>query len=94
MTKVVYTATNKETKQVYVGITSSSIEDRKKDHIEKSKSGKKGKFYEAIGTYSPNAFIWTEIDTASTTDELAKKEKYYIFKYNSSLVNWRRTQTS
>jgi hypothetical protein len=83
MTKVVYTVTNKETKQVYVGITSSSIEDRKKDHLEKSKSGKKGKFYEAIGTYSPSAFIWTEIDVANCTDELARKEKEYILKYNS-----------
>jgi group I intron endonuclease len=83
MTKVVYTVTNKVTKQVYVGITSSSIEDRKKDHLEKSKSGKKGKFYEAIGTYSPSAFIWTEIDVANCTDELARKEKEYILKYNS-----------
>ena len=83
MTKVVYTVTNKETKQVYVGITSSSIEDRKKDQIGKSKLGKKGKFYEAIGTYSPSAFIWEQIDTASSNDELAKKEKEYVLEYNS-----------
>ena len=56
---------------------------RKKDHYKKSASGKETKFYKAIGTYSPNAFKWEQVDTASGNNELAKKEKEYIFEYNS-----------
>ena len=35
---IVYTVTNKKTKEVvYIGITKKSVESRKKDHIKKSK---------------------------------------------------------
>lgn len=83
MTRIVYKVTNKETDEVYVGITTKSIEERKKDHYKKSASGKETKFYKAIGTYSPSAFKWEQVDTASNNDELAKKEKEYIIEYNS-----------
>ena len=80
---IVYKVTNNETKQVYVGITTKSIEDRKRDHLQKSKKGIGHLFQNAIATYGEEAFKWEQIDTASTTDELAKKEKEYILKYNS-----------
>ena len=83
---IIYTVTNKETKMVYVGLTTKSPETRKKDHIKKSKKSKKGKSYafqQAIATYGPDAFKWEQIDTATTTDELAEKEKAYILKHNS-----------
>ena len=68
---------------VYVGITTDSVESRKRDHLERVVRGEVGKFHEAIETYSPSAFTWTQIDTASNVDELAKKEKEYVLKYNS-----------
>ena len=80
---IIYTVTNKETKMVYVGLTTKSLEVRKKDHIKKSKKGKSYAFQQAIATYGPEAFKWEQIDTARTTDELAQKEKEYILKYNS-----------
>jgi group I intron endonuclease len=80
---IIYTVTNKETKMVYVGLTTKSLETRKKDHIKKSKKGKSYPFQYAIATYGPEAFKWEQIDTARTTDELAQKEKEYILKYNS-----------
>ncbi|WP_240628383.1 GIY-YIG nuclease family protein [Tenacibaculum singaporense] len=83
MTKIVYKVTNKETDEVYIGVTTKSVEERKKDHYQKSSIKQQRKFYKAIGTYSPDAFTWEQIDTASTNDELAKKEKNYILKYNS-----------
>jgi group I intron endonuclease len=81
--RLVYKVTNKETKEVYVGITTKSIEDRKKDHLKKSKKGKTYAFQHAIATYGSEAFKWEQIDTALTKDDLAQKEKDYILEYNS-----------
>ena len=80
---IIYTVTNKETKMVYVGLTTKSLEVRKKDHNKKSKKGKSYAFQQAIATYGPEAFRWEQVDTANTIDELAEKEKAYILKYNS-----------
>ena len=80
---IIYTVTNKETKMVYVGLTTKSLEVRKKDHNKKSKKGKSYAFQNAIATYGPEAFKWEKVDTATTIDELAEKEKAYILKYNS-----------
>ena len=80
---IIYTVTNKETKMVYVGLTTKSLEVRKKDHNKKSKKGKSYAFQQAIATYGPEAFKWEKVDTATTIDELAEKEKAYILKHNS-----------
>jgi group I intron endonuclease len=80
---IIYKVTNKETEEVYIGITTKSIDDRKKDHLKKSKKGKSYAFQNAIATYGADAFKWEQIDTAITTNELAKKEKEYILEYNS-----------
>ena len=80
---IIYKVTNKETEEVYVGVTTKSIDDRKKDHLKKSKKGKSYAFQNAIATYGADAFKWEQIDTAVSTNELAKKEKEYILEYNS-----------
>jgi group I intron endonuclease len=83
MNRIVYKVTNKNTEEVYVGVTTKSIEDRKRDHLKKSKKGKSYAFQNAIATYGVDAFKWEQIDTATTTNELAQKEKEYILEYNS-----------
>lgn len=80
---IIYKVTNKKTEEVYVGVTTKSIEDRKRDHLKKSKKGKSYAFQNAISTYGSDAFKWEQVDTAVTKDELAKKEKEYILVYNS-----------
>lgn len=80
---IVYKATNRFTNDVYIGATTQSIEDRKNDHICKSNNNKGHKFHQAISTFGPDAFDWVQIDTASTLDELAKKEVKYIEEYSS-----------
>lgn len=75
---IVYTVTNKETKEVYVGITTKSIKARKKDHFQKTFSGKKSKFYDSIATYGIDAFKWESNNTFYNIDELAQKEKELI----------------
>ena len=83
---IIYKAVNTITDEVYIGASSKSIEKRKQDHLQKAKNKVGSYFQEAIGTYSPEAFTWEVIDTASTNDELAQKEIKYILE-NDSLEN-------
>ncbi|MFE8423764.1 NUMOD1 domain-containing DNA-binding protein [Tenacibaculum sp. ZH5_bin.1] len=83
MKGIIYKVTNKENDMVYIGATTKTIEERKKDHVQKSSTGKKAKFYNAIFTYGAKAFTWEQIDTAKNSNELAQKEKNYILEYNS-----------
>lgn len=82
-TGVIYTVTNKESGQVYVGVTTTSIGERKNDHLQKANKGTGHFFQNALATLGPEAFEWKQVDTASSVDELARKEKEYIKKYNS-----------
>jgi len=79
----IYKVTNNNTGEIYIGATTTSFEERKKDHIRKSVSGLGHDFQNAITTYGLNSFTWEQIDTAFNIDELAKKEIEYIQKFNS-----------
>lgn len=80
---IVYKVTHKESGKIYVGITTKSIEERKKDHSQKAKRGTGHFFQEAIATYGPCEFIWEQVDTASSIEELARKEREYVQKHDS-----------
>lgn len=83
MCNIIYKATNTLTNEIYIGVTTKSIEERKLDHIQKSDKKVGSYFQEAILTYGIESFIWEQIDTASSNDELAKKEVEYILQYNT-----------
>jgi len=80
---IIYKAENIHNGKVYIGATSKNLEARKKDHLKKSKKGKCYAFQNAISTYGAEAFTWSQMETASSTDELAKMEKSYVLEYNS-----------
>lgn len=80
---IIYSVENEITGEFYIGATTYSIEDRKADHIRRADKESKSYFHESIATYGTEAFIWNEIDTANSIDELAQKEKKYIESYNS-----------
>lgn len=81
---VIYKAVNTINDMVYIGATTRNLEDRIADHTQKANDHSGHFFQEAIGTYGPEAFTWEQIDTASSTDELAAKEIKYILAYNSN----------
>lgn len=87
--KIIYKVINNITNQIYIGATTKSIEERKQDHFQKTLSGSELKFHSAINTYGTNSFVWEQIDTAESIDELAKKEIQYIeeFETNSKGYN-------
>ncbi|MCC8361011.1 NUMOD1 domain-containing DNA-binding protein [Salinimicrobium sediminilitoris] len=82
MKKIIYRVTHKETGEVYIG-TTQDLDKRRRDHIQKSKSGKGYRFQEAIATHGPDAFEWEQIDSATSPNDAAEKERTYILYYDS-----------
>lgn len=80
---IIYKVTNIITEEKYIGATTKSIDERQQDHFQKSETNNCFKFQNAISTYGKDAFVWEQIDTASSIDELAKKEVQYIQHYNA-----------
>lgn len=80
---IVYKAENTVTGEVYIGATSKSLIERKNDHLQKSSKGSDGFFHQVIRTYGSDSFVWTEVDSASSINELAEKETEYIYMYDS-----------
>ncbi len=75
---VIYTVTHKESGKTYVGATTKSMQARKADHLIKVQRNVKSPFYDAIATYGADAFEWQQVDTASSMNELARKERQFI----------------
>tara|TARA_R100001377_G_scaffold73870_1_gene50031 strand:- start:127 stop:789 length:663 start_codon:yes stop_codon:yes gene_type:complete len=80
---LIYKAFNQKTGQMYIGATTDSLHQRKLDHTERATRGESNKFHDAISTYGSEFFLWEQLDTANSLDELAKKEQSYIIKYRT-----------
>lgn len=80
---IIYKVENTVNGWVYIGSTTTSIEDRMIDHLRKAENNNGHYFHQEITTYGPESFVWQQIDTASNSDELAQMEKKYIEEYNS-----------
>ncbi len=81
---IIYKAVNLVTNEVYIGATTKTLLERQNDHIQKANNNNKYRFHEAISTYGVDSFIWEQIDTATSIDELANKEMKYVAEYNSN----------
>ena len=72
----------------YIGLTTTSLEQRTKGHRSCAKSGDTKVLYKAIRKYDMvDIFELIEIDTADTIEELCEKEILYIQEYNSYYLN-------
>lgn len=68
----------------YIGLTITSLEQRKGEHNSCAKRGDNKCLYNAIRKYNMvDSFELIEIDTADTVEELREKEISYIISYNS-----------
>lgn len=80
----IYKITNTVNNKIYVGKTTQTIEQRFKEHKKNVKADtKQSKLYSAMKHYGVNNFIIEELDTATSTEELNEKEKYWIKELNS-----------
>lgn len=78
----IYKITNNINKKVYIGKTSSSIEERFNQHIEDSKRSRceKRALYDAMLKYGYNHFSISLLETVETEEEACKQEQYWIEK--------------
>ena len=72
----------------YIGLTTTSLEKRTKEHKYCAKSGDTKCIYNALRKYDMvDTLELIEIDTADTLEELCEKEIGYIINYNSYYMN-------
>ena len=72
----------------YIGLTTTSLEQRTKEHKICANNGDKRFLYNALRKYNMiDTFQLIEIDTADTIEHLCEKEKGYIVEYNSYYMN-------
>jgi hypothetical protein len=73
--------------KTYIGLTTSSVEKRQKEHKFCAKKGDTRCLYNALRKYDMiDTFELIQIDTADTIDELCEKEIKYIEQYNSYYI--------
>ena len=72
----------------YIGLTTTSLEQRTKEHKKSAKNGDTKCLYNALRKYDMvDTLELIEIDTADTEEELCEKEIGYIVEYNSYYMN-------
>jgi len=72
----------------YIGLTTTSLEQRRKEHKRCAKNGDSRCLYNALRKYDMvDTFELVEIDTSDTLEELCEKEIGYIIEYNSYYIN-------
>ena len=79
---IVYRAKNKINNKSYIGITTKTLEHRKRTH-EKAVKYVNRKFYNALSKYGFDNFEWSVLEECNSITELENKEVYYIEKYDS-----------
>ena len=86
---IIYKATNILNQKIYVGQTIHTLEKRKSQHerAHRYSHSKNFIFSRAIKKYGKENFTWEIIDSATSIDELNKKEIFWIEKLNSLAEN-------
>jgi len=84
---LVYKITNKKNGMLYIGVTTKSIEQRWKMHLNWAKSAKPYKLHEAINFFGVDNFIIEQIDIAEDFEKLKGLEKQYIKNLNCKYPN-------
>ena len=83
---IIYKATNIINQKIYIGQTTTSLNERIYFHIYRAEHSLEithTHFINAIRKYGKDAFIWEKIDEANTREELDQKEIYWIQYYDS-----------
>lgn len=81
---IIYKATNKINEKIYVGQTTRTLKERRKEHEQSAIGGyTEMVFGRALRKYGIENFEWEIIDTAETIEELNEKEIYWIDKLES-----------
>lgn len=80
---LIYKITNDVNNKIYIGQTTHSLENRIKQHYNSYVSGVNTHLYNAMRKYGWDKFHFTQIDSASSQEELDRLEDMYIVQYDS-----------
>lgn len=81
---IIYIAKNKTNGKIYIGQTVKGLHSRKLFHKYGSRVPENQTHIgHAILKYGIEGFEWTELDTASSREELNEKERFWIIRYDS-----------
>jgi group I intron endonuclease len=80
---IIYTATNKINRLIYVGKTSQTLKARIKDHRTCIAKGNRQYFINALRKYGIEGFLWKIVCNVSLASLLSEKEIYWIAKLNT-----------
>lgn len=90
---LIYRAFCTVTRKSYIGLTQTTLETRRKGHINNALVKKlNSHFYRAIRKYGTSAFKWSILEEdIETLEELKQKEIYWIAKYDSYKNGYNQT---
>ncbi len=80
---IIYRASNKANGKVYIGQTTLSLRKRMQTHMSAQKA-RDTYFKSSLKKYGIDGFVWEEIDSADTQEELNRKECYWIQFHDST----------
>ncbi|MGL4654523.1 MAG: GIY-YIG nuclease family protein [Sarcina sp.] len=80
---IIYKITCVVNGKIYIGQTTESLKQRFGRHMGYQKFEHDTKFYRAVNKYGSSNFIITQIDTASSQEELDEKEFFWINEFDS-----------
>lgn len=81
---LIYKAVNKFNQKCYIGLTTSSLNKRKIEHLSESlRKEDNYKFYNAIRKYGFDSFVWEIIEDNIPVELLCEREIYWITFYDT-----------
>lgn len=78
---IIYIAENVKNGKIYIGQTTKTLAQRRKQHVWLSESGSQTYFHKALRKYGPSSFEWFVIYTTSSLKRLNELEMYTIREY-------------
>ena len=80
---ICYTATHNDSGHIYIGITSRSLSQRKQDHKDAARGGRKSPFSEAIRSFGIEAFTWNVV-AEGAKDVIRLLEQLLIYEWDTA----------
>lgn len=91
MTFLVYRATCNATGKAYVGCTRKGLPARRSEHERNARSGKAGKFYDALRKHGAGAFAWEVLATYPNARAMFLGERHLIRQHRTDQLGYNTT---
>lgn len=89
----IYKITNINNDKSYIGLTTRTLKERKKEHITHARANiRQYSIYHAIRKYGEASFNWEVIDQTDNKESLQELEKQYIEKYDTYYNGYNQTK--